>query len=234
METITGEDLSERLIVGPHNSIETRLLKTVQALHTSNPGLGFDAYFSGDEIVWDKIIVAGFSQGGGNAGLLSMRHKLARAIFFSKAVSPVTDGDLNLSCTDHETCIAAGWELCSEEVNACVTSRPANYVTELERATPAKDSYLFIHEQEGAMYYSIEGAQAWGMDLCGERVSVDGLLAQQLQCGRILSTNAQPGQTGPDDEGGFHGSMGSDNAMAKDAMGYPVNQQALLYMMLAR
>ncbi len=228
MENITGEDLSDKLIIGKHNSIETRLLKSLQTIHSSRPNAGFDQYFDGDTILWDRIIVGGFSQGGGNAGLLSVHHKLARSIFFSKGVSAILDGDLNTKCSSDSECQAAGWEYCAADNGVCLTSHLESYVTDMERKTAPEDSFLFIHEKEDAMRYSLKGAAAWGMDLCGDRQNVDQRSPEEFQCSRILTTSVEP-----HNNAGYHGSMGSDGAMARDIKGYPVNQQAILYMMLA-
>ena len=49
--------------------------------------------------------------------------------------------------------------------------------------------------------------------------------APDFDCSHILMTSAEPVGDG------YHGSMGSDGAMAKDDAGYPLNQRALMYMM---
>ena len=238
MENITGSDLSEQLIVGPNNSIEMRLRKLIQYLAVQAPGAGFDQYLAGDDIQWDKLIVAGFSQGGGNAGILSMKYALSRSIFFSKGWSPIYDVDESLICTADQECMDEGWDYCStfdsgEDEGVCIQTYLSSYTYDT-RLTPPDRSYLLIHEKEGAIKYSLKGAAAWGMDECGELVTVDGQTDGDYGCSHILGTQAEPSSaSGGDHDGGYHGSMGSDNSMAKDDTGLPVNQRAMMYMLLA-
>jgi hypothetical protein len=230
-ENLLGEDLSSELIVGPRNSVIGRLSAALQHLHGKAPTQGFDAYLDAKgRPRWDRIIIAGFSQGGGNAGILSQLHRTARAIFFSKGVSPVYTVETTPSgCKSDADCVAAGSELCVVAQGRCATAQPAAYASQ-PRATPLDKTFLFIHESETAMAYSPETCVAWGMDLCGGLTNVDGSQPQSWGCARMLSTKATPATT-PDS---YHGSMGSDGSMAKAQNGYPRNQHALLYMMIAQ
>ena len=231
-ENIFGEDLSERLEIGPRNAIVGRLKALLTGLAANAPELGFDAYLDGDgEVMWEKVIVSGFSQGGGNAGILSQRFETARAVFFSKAITPYGSVDPDAGCESDNDCVAAGFEVCQAETGACASVTPTAYVNE-PRATPPERSFMIIHERESAMLYSPETARVWGMDRCGDLTNVDGV-GGDYGCSRLLTTDADPAMVSDGSEAGFHGSMGSDGAMSKDADGYPTNQRAYMYMMLA-
>ena len=64
-------------------SIENRTIKLLQFLHRKYPAQGWAQFLRHDEIVWDKVAVAGHSQGGGHAALIATRHYVARAICLS-------------------------------------------------------------------------------------------------------------------------------------------------------
>lgn len=68
------------------DSIEHRLLRLLQYLVANAPETGADAYLTAaqDEIEWSNIVVAGWSQGGGHAGVIARDHLVARAIYVSK------------------------------------------------------------------------------------------------------------------------------------------------------
>jgi hypothetical protein len=48
------------------------LLKLLIYLHAQNATLGWDRYYSGSNINWNKITVGGHSQGAGTAQIISM------------------------------------------------------------------------------------------------------------------------------------------------------------------
>ncbi len=83
LEIINGTDLSDQVDVNQSNSIENRLLRLLQYLHTQQPTEGWNQYFEGDTIKWERIILVGHSQGGGHVGLLARDHVVARVIFFN-------------------------------------------------------------------------------------------------------------------------------------------------------
>jgi|GEM_PF-1385765 len=224
-ENIYGEDTLPILNVGPHNSIVGRLTALLQHLDATAPERGFGAYLSAGDIAWEKVVISGFSQGGGNAGILSQDHAVARAVFFSKGIGStfIPQGE---SCATPADCTTEAADSCV--ANNCVATEPSAYVTQ-SRATPAERTFGIIHVQEGAITYSPDAFRQWGMDVCGDLVPVEDR-ADDYGCARMLTTDATPGGDNPE---GFHGSMGTDGAMAKDADGYPLNQRAYLYMMTA-
>ena len=145
-----------------------------------------------------------------------------RDSFFSKGIGSTyfPTGD---TCAALEDCPAEA-EVCQS--GYCVRIEPSTYYTD-PRATPAARTYGFIHESEDACNYSLDAWNEWGMGMCGGPLSVEDA-PDDFDCAHVLMTNAEP--TGD----GYHGSMGSDGAMAKDSEGYPLNQRALMYMMLAQ
>jgi len=226
-EMLTGEDTTDHIVVGPLNSIEGRLRATLEKLDELYPDGGFDAYLDGDTIQWDQIVVSGFSQGGGYAGIIATKYEVARAVYFSKSVSG--DGEVSdISCTSHEECQDAGFEYCEKDFGyKCATTWPTNWINE-PRATPVARNFGIVHAQESGFYHSPEGWEIWGMDGCGALMPIADAPAD-FGCRQMFTSNLEPN----DGSNSFHGSMGSDGNMARDADGYPLHQQAWLYMMLA-
>ncbi|MBX9746998.1 MAG: hypothetical protein K2X34_08860 [Hyphomonadaceae bacterium] len=83
IEIITGQDVSPLVQVDRTNSIENRLKTLLVYLRTQQPGLGWDDFLAGDVIQWDKIIVAGHSQGGGHAALIGRLNAVNRVAMFA-------------------------------------------------------------------------------------------------------------------------------------------------------
>jgi len=83
-EIITGKDLSEQIHVNRANSIENRLYKLLVDLNRRFPKRGWSAFYNNKtgEIIWDKITLAGQSQGGGHAAFIAKQHKVARVLMF--------------------------------------------------------------------------------------------------------------------------------------------------------
>ena len=82
-EIITGDDLSDKVEVDETNSIENRLLKLITYLSTNRPNQGWDFYLENGSLVWNKIILAGHSQGGGHAAYMGLSKPLKRVLMFS-------------------------------------------------------------------------------------------------------------------------------------------------------
>ena len=78
---ITG-GVSPHLTIDRVDSIEHRLLLLLLTLHRKRPREDWGQFMRGNEIAWDRIAVAGQSQGGGHAGLIGVRHHVARVIMF--------------------------------------------------------------------------------------------------------------------------------------------------------
>lgn len=144
-EVITGVDHSNLVNVDSANSIATRVAKAVAYLNTNYPNEGWGQYVSGGTPVWSKIIVAGHSQGGGHAGVMTKLYSLSRAVYFS---SP------------------PDW---SVRANA-----PASWTT-MSNVTPTSSQYAFGNVNDTLVQYSELSViwQSMGLPALGAAVSVD-------------------------------------------------------------
>ena len=85
-EILDGMDRTDLVAVDPTNAIENRLHKLVDYLHTTRPGEGWDRFLGADgQIRWERVTVAGHSQGGGHAGYIGSVHRVARVVSFAAA-----------------------------------------------------------------------------------------------------------------------------------------------------
>ena len=83
METIDGTDRHPSVSVNVPNSILNRLEKVLQYQINAHPTAGWQQYYSGGQIQWDKIIVTGHSQGASLAGILGKEFPVKRVVMFS-------------------------------------------------------------------------------------------------------------------------------------------------------
>jgi hypothetical protein len=92
-EILTGQDTSPLLEVDEPNSAYGRLRRLLAYLHQNHPAERWGSFLDTGQIAWDRVIVAGQSQGGGHAALSAKWHRLARAILFSATEpAPWTNG----------------------------------------------------------------------------------------------------------------------------------------------
>ena len=83
-EVITGADLSPLVTVGRADSIEQRLADALRYLHTHRPADGWGQYLRDDHsVAWDRVLVAGHSQGGGHAAYIGRLHAVQRVGVYS-------------------------------------------------------------------------------------------------------------------------------------------------------
>jgi len=83
LEIIQGKDLSPFIEVSRTDSIENRLVKLLLYLSAEFPGQGWEEYLDQqNQVVWEKLALAGQSQGGGHAYVLSKIHPVARVMMF--------------------------------------------------------------------------------------------------------------------------------------------------------
>ena len=80
---ITG-GTTARITVTRADSIENRLIQLLRMLAREAPDEGWDAFLNADgTICWQKIAVAGQSQGGGHSALIGIHHRVERVLCFS-------------------------------------------------------------------------------------------------------------------------------------------------------
>ena len=82
-EVITGAALSDSVNVNVANSINNRVLKALQYLNINFPTENWGQFYTGSTILWNKIAVAGHSQGGGHAAFIAKQNLVDRAILLA-------------------------------------------------------------------------------------------------------------------------------------------------------
>jgi len=81
LEIISGGNMSDLIHINVADSIENRLRQLLNYLNIHQTNLGWGQYLDRNgQICWNKICVAGQSQGGGHAYVISKFHEVARVI----------------------------------------------------------------------------------------------------------------------------------------------------------
>lgn len=93
-ETLYGTDLSPHVDVGPQDSIEARLSTVLAHLAVEHPDMGFERHVDADgQVLWEDIVVMGWSFGGGMAGFVAKTEPVAGVIMMSSPKDHVVPGD---------------------------------------------------------------------------------------------------------------------------------------------
>jgi acetyl esterase/lipase len=87
-EILDGVDRSPLVTVPAADSITDRLRSLLAYLNTQHPDEDWLQYVNGNAIAWDRIVVWGHSQGGGNAGVIARHNPVARLC----TSAPAADG----------------------------------------------------------------------------------------------------------------------------------------------
>lgn len=82
-EVITGAALSDTVNVNVANSINNRVLKALQYLNANFPAENWGQFYNGSTILWNKIAVAGHSQGGGHAAFIAKQNVVDRVVLLA-------------------------------------------------------------------------------------------------------------------------------------------------------
>ena len=83
-EIIEGVDYSPSISVGANECILNRVKKLLIYLNTNFPSENWGQYLDiNNDIIFNKIIFSGHSQGGGHAALIGKYHPIKRAVCFS-------------------------------------------------------------------------------------------------------------------------------------------------------
>lgn len=80
---VTGAPVSARIKVDPANSILNRFQKLLVYLVKHDPRGGWGQFLTNGQPVWNRIIVAGHSQGSGHAAYIGQMFKVDRVLMFS-------------------------------------------------------------------------------------------------------------------------------------------------------
>jgi pimeloyl-ACP methyl ester carboxylesterase len=80
---IFGDPVTRWIDDTPAESIVNRLTKLLTTLEREHPAEGWAQYLDGSAPRWDRIAVAGHSQGAGMAAYIAQRKRVARVILFS-------------------------------------------------------------------------------------------------------------------------------------------------------
>ncbi|HEY4415049.1 MAG TPA: hypothetical protein VGO57_05090 [Verrucomicrobiae bacterium] len=80
---VTGAPVSDAVKVDSANSILNRFQKLLAYLVIHDPKGGWDEFMTNGKPAWDRIIVAGHSQGSGHAAYLGKMFKVDRVLMFS-------------------------------------------------------------------------------------------------------------------------------------------------------
>ena len=92
---LDGSDPSPVSSVNPANSIVARLLDSLRHLQSADVAGRWQQYLPGGRIDWANIVVAGHSQGGGEAAYISHIHAVRGVLMFSSPVD--SDHGVNAS-----------------------------------------------------------------------------------------------------------------------------------------
>ncbi len=82
-EIVEGMDLHLDIEVDRANSIENRIQQLLQYLAAAFPAEGWGQFLENENILWDKLLISGHSQGGGHAAFMAKDRVLQRVIMFA-------------------------------------------------------------------------------------------------------------------------------------------------------
>ncbi|MFW5748584.1 MAG: BPSS1187 family protein [Chloroflexota bacterium] len=82
-EVIYGGDRHPAVTISEANTVINRLVQLLRSLDAAQPEAGWGQYLDGDSPRWDRIVVAGHSQGAGMAGFIAHEQAVARAVLFA-------------------------------------------------------------------------------------------------------------------------------------------------------
>jgi len=88
---VTGAPVSERISVSRANSILNRLQKLLVYLAKQYPDGGWGEFVDDGQPVWNRIVVAGHSQGSGHAAYIAKMYKVDKVLMFSGPQDYLTD-----------------------------------------------------------------------------------------------------------------------------------------------
>jgi len=149
MEVIDGTDRTTLITVDRANSIENRIIKLLHYLQLQNPAENWSQFLdNSNNIIWEKVVIAGHSQGGGHAGMIAKNHKVARVLMFGAP-------------KDFHS----------------YYSQPANWINS-HNQTPANRYFVFTHSSDDfgcSFNQQIDMFTLFGLNQYGAMVNVDNI-----------------------------------------------------------
>lgn len=137
LQVFDGVPRTDLIAFTPANAIANRLVKLLAYLGTTLPDQGWSRYLDATEPDWGSIVVAGHSQGGGQAAIIGKLESVARVIMFA---APVDRGP-------------------GQQPHAAWLSRPG--------ATPPSHYFGFVHRDDPGFEAIQTAWSALGMDAGG-------------------------------------------------------------------
>lgn len=229
-EMIYGQDRSTCVDVPSADAIEHRLLRLLQYLAENTPASGAAGFLTagGTAIDWSKMVVGGWSQGGGHAGMLARDHAVARTLYISKgadsALCPTIESDPARCDLDGDGQLTPG--------NQDELLVPTLWAHD-PRATPGARQFAVLHRLEDARFYSPEAFELFGMGAKASARSIDGLgpypaAYADYGCAQVLTTSA-PAHGPACDPNDYHKSVAVDGCLARDGADVPLLAPAFHY-----
>lgn len=93
LEIIDGADRHPNVSVNTSNSIIHRLTALLQHLHQNHPEEQWSQFLANGQPAWEKLLIAGHSQGAGHAAVMGKHYPLRRVILFS-GMDYLTNGQI--------------------------------------------------------------------------------------------------------------------------------------------
>jgi hypothetical protein len=143
LQVFDGRPRSDLVYFAPANAITNRLTKLLAYLHARMPEQGWSRYLSEGAMDWSSMVVAGHSQGGGQAAIIGKTETVERVVMLA---APVDRGR-------------------ADQPHAPWLGRAG--------ATPASRYFGFLHRHDPGFDQIQIAWKALGMDAGGGLVSVD-------------------------------------------------------------
>ena len=82
-----GSHATRYSAIASSDSILARLTHALRLLAVRDPHGGWSNYLTGDRVRWDRIVLSGHSQGGGEAAYIAHRHEVHGVLLFASPVA---------------------------------------------------------------------------------------------------------------------------------------------------
>ncbi|HBD93986.1 MAG: hypothetical protein A2015_12230 [Spirochaetes bacterium GWF1_31_7] len=120
-EIIEGLDTTTSISITPENSIFNRINTLLIYLHNQYPTEDWGRYLLNNKVLWNSVIISGYSQGAGHAAWIAKKNQVKRLVLFSGVV----DGKIS------------------------DPRESASWITNTGWATPLSDIRYFISKNDG-------------------------------------------------------------------------------------